>query len=106
MCKRGEVIDWAMADALDFASPIDEGNHVRLSGQDVQRGSLSQRHLLLHDQETGPKYCPFDHVMVNQNEELFTISATGKYANETITYKYIIILTVVILSRLVKIGGF
>jgi 2-oxoglutarate dehydrogenase E1 component len=87
MCKSGEGIDWAMAEALDCASPIDKGNHVRLSGQDVQRGSFSQRHLLLHDQETGPKYCPFDHVMVNQNDELFTISARAKYANETITYK-------------------
>ncbi|KAK1626660.1 hypothetical protein QYE76_000975 [Lolium multiflorum] len=86
MCKRGEVIDWAMADALDFASPIDEGNHVRLSGQDMQRGSFSQRHLLLHDQETEPKYCPFDHVMVIRLTTIFG-NVTTEYATRNALFK-------------------
>lgn len=72
-----------LAEALAFASPIDEGNHARLSGQNVERGSFSQRHL---HQETGPKYCPSDHVMMNQNEELFTISAT-EYATRNALFK-------------------
>jgi 2-oxoglutarate dehydrogenase E1 component len=74
MSESGEGIDWAVAKALAFAAPIVESNHVRLSGQDVERRSFSQRHLVLHDQETGVKYSPVDHVVMNQNKELFTIS--------------------------------
>jgi 2-oxoglutarate dehydrogenase E1 component len=74
MIESGEGIDWAVAEALAFAALIVEGNHVRLSGQDVERGTFSHRHSVLHDQETGAKYCPLDHVVMNQNEELFTVS--------------------------------
>ncbi|XP_004307551.1 PREDICTED: 2-oxoglutarate dehydrogenase, mitochondrial-like [Fragaria vesca subsp. vesca] len=74
MIESGEGIDWAVAEALAFATLLVEGNHVRLSGQDVERGTFSHRHAVLHDQETGEKYCPLDHVLANQNEELFTVS--------------------------------
>jgi len=74
MIESGEGIDWAVAEALAFATLIVEGNHVRLSGQDVERGTFSHRHAVLHDQETGAKYCPLDHVAMNQSEELFTVS--------------------------------
>ncbi|KAF8680807.1 hypothetical protein HU200_045544 [Digitaria exilis] len=74
MIESGEGIDWAVAEALAFATLIVEGNHVRLSGQDVERGTFSHRHAVLHDQETGVKYCPLDHVAMNQSEELFTVS--------------------------------
>ncbi|XP_072960936.1 uncharacterized protein [Typha angustifolia] len=73
MIETGEGIDWALAEALAFATLILEGNHVRLSGQDVERGTFSHRHAILHDQETGAKYCPLDHILMTQNEELFTI---------------------------------
>ncbi|KAG6383476.1 hypothetical protein SASPL_115243 [Salvia splendens] len=53
--------------------PHRAGNHVRLSGQDVERGTFSHRHSVLHDQETGEKYCPLDHVMMNQHEEMFNV---------------------------------
>ena len=74
MIETGEGIDWAVGEALAFATLLIEGNHVRLSGQDVERGTFSHRHSVLHDQETGEKYCPLDHVMMNQNEEMFTVS--------------------------------
>ena len=74
MIQSGEGIDWAVAEALAFATLIVEGNHVRLSGQDVERGTFSHRHAVLHDQETGAKYCPLDHVAMNQSAELFTVS--------------------------------
>ncbi|VFQ90699.1 unnamed protein product [Cuscuta campestris] len=74
MIETGEGVDWALGEALAFATLLVEGNHVRLSGQDVERGTFSHRHSVLHDQETGEKYCPLDHVMMNQNEEMFTVS--------------------------------
>ncbi|KAG0477476.1 hypothetical protein HPP92_014317 [Vanilla planifolia] len=74
MIRTGEGIDWAVGEALAFATLIVEGNHVRLSGQDVERGTFSHRHAVIHDQETGEKYCPLDHLIMNQNDEMFTVS--------------------------------
>lgn len=74
MIETGEGVDWAVGEALAFATLLVEGNHVRLSGQDVERGTFSHRHSVLHDQETGERYCPFDHVTINQPEEMFTVS--------------------------------
>ncbi|CAM6088249.1 unnamed protein product [Calypogeia fissa] len=74
MIETGEGVDWAIAEALAFATLLVEGNHIRLSGQDVERGTFSHRHSVLHDQNTGAKYCPLDHVMMNQEEEMFTVS--------------------------------
>eukprot|EP00007_Cunea_sp_BSH-02190019_P004529 CAMPEP_0174240378 /NCGR_PEP_ID=MMETSP0417-20130205/18547_1 /TAXON_ID=242541 /ORGANISM="Mayorella sp, Strain BSH-02190019" /LENGTH=1037 /DNA_ID=CAMNT_0015319461 /DNA_START=54 /DNA_END=3163 /DNA_ORIENTATION=- len=50
--ETGEKIDWATGEALAFGSLLMEGNHVRLSGQDVQRGTFAHRHAVLHDQKT------------------------------------------------------
>ncbi|KAK8942516.1 hypothetical protein KSP39_PZI008916 [Platanthera zijinensis] len=74
MIQTGEGIDWAVAEALAFATLVVEGNHVRLSGQDVERGTFSHRHAVIHDQETGERYCPLDHLTMNQKEEMFTVS--------------------------------
>ncbi|KAE8712103.1 2-oxoglutarate dehydrogenase [Hibiscus syriacus] len=74
MIETGEGLDWAMGEALAFGTLLVEGKHVRLSGQDVERGTFSHRHAIVHDQETGRIYCPLDHVMENQNAEMFTVS--------------------------------
>jgi 2-oxoglutarate dehydrogenase E1 component len=74
MIETGEGLDWATAESLAFATLLVEGNHVRLSGQDVERGTFSHRHSVLHDQNTGAKYCPLDNVLMNQEEEMFTVS--------------------------------
>ncbi|KAF6171737.1 hypothetical protein GIB67_007258 [Kingdonia uniflora] len=74
MIETEEGIDWAIAEALAFATLPMEGNHVRLSGQDVERGTFSHRHFVLHNQETGEKYCPQDNILLNQNEEMFTVN--------------------------------
>ncbi|HEU4657339.1 MAG TPA: multifunctional oxoglutarate decarboxylase/oxoglutarate dehydrogenase thiamine pyrophosphate-binding subunit/dihydrolipoyllysine-residue succinyltransferase subunit [Capillimicrobium sp.] len=55
-------IDWAHAESLAFASLLTEGTPVRLTGQDVERGTFSQRHLVLHDAKTGQTMCPIQHL--------------------------------------------
>jgi 2-oxoglutarate dehydrogenase E1 component len=52
------MIDWAHAEALAFASLLAEGSPIRLTGQDTERGTFSQRHLVLHDAKTGQTICP------------------------------------------------
>ncbi|KAJ2765540.1 2-oxoglutarate dehydrogenase E1 component, partial [Coemansia nantahalensis] len=53
---KGAGIDWATGEALAFGSLLLEGKHVRLSGQDVERGTFSHRHAVLHDQTTERQY--------------------------------------------------
>ncbi|KAI8815412.1 thiamine diphosphate-binding protein [Cladochytrium replicatum] len=57
-------IDWATAEALAYGTLLKEGNHVRLSGQDVERGTFSQRHAVLHDQKTEKQYIPLNNLVV------------------------------------------
>ena len=54
----GGRIAWAHAEALAFASLLVEGVPIRLTGQDTERGTFSQRHLVLHDAETGERFAP------------------------------------------------
>jgi 2-oxoglutarate dehydrogenase E1 component len=60
--ETGANIDWSTAEALAFCSLMEEGHRVRLSGQDSERGTFSQRHSVLHDQETDRRYTPFNHL--------------------------------------------
>ncbi len=60
--ETGANIDWSTAEALAFCSLMLEGHPVRLSGQDSERGTFSQRHSVLHDQETDARYTPFNHL--------------------------------------------
>jgi multifunctional 2-oxoglutarate metabolism enzyme len=55
-------IDFGQAEALAFASLLTEGVHIRLTGQDTERGTFSHRHLVLHDENTGLKYTPMQHL--------------------------------------------
>jgi len=52
------ALDWAHGEALAFASLLTEGTPIRLTGQDTERGTFSQRHLVLHDAKTGQTVCP------------------------------------------------
>src|SRR6185436_13605570 len=58
----GDGIDWATGEALAFCTLLQEGHHVRLSGQDSERGTFSQRHSVLIDQEDESRYTPFNHL--------------------------------------------
>jgi 2-oxoglutarate dehydrogenase E1 component len=64
--ETGVGIDWSTAEALAFCSVLLEGHRVRLSGQDSERGTFSQRHSVLHDQETDARYTPFNHLADGQ----------------------------------------
>ncbi len=58
----GEGLDWATGEALAFCTLLKEGHRVRLSGQDSERGTFSQRHSVLFDQEDESRYTPFNHL--------------------------------------------
>ena len=55
-------IEWAHAEALAFASLVSEGTAIRLTGQDTERGTFSQRHLVLHDAKDGRRYAPIQNL--------------------------------------------
>ncbi len=67
LAKRIDVMDkggieYAHAEALALGSLLTDGVHVRMTGQDTERGTFSQRHLVLHDEKTGLKYAPIQHL--------------------------------------------
>jgi len=66
MVDTGEGIDWSMGEALSFGALLTEGFPVRLSGQDSERGTFSQRHSVLIDQETERRWTPLKHVANDQ----------------------------------------
>ena len=66
MVDSGEGFDWSTAEAMAFGSLVSEGYLVRLSGQDVQRGTFSQRHAHLIDQETEKHWVPIANVSEDQ----------------------------------------
>jgi 2-oxoglutarate dehydrogenase E1 component len=59
--EEGEI-DWGHAEALAFASLLCEGIPIRLTGQDTERGTFAQRHVVLHDVRTGERYSPMQHL--------------------------------------------
>jgi 2-oxoglutarate dehydrogenase E1 component len=66
MIDEGSGIDWSMAEALAFATLLEEGFPVRLSGQDVERGTFSQRHAVVTDQLNEEQYISLNHISEKQ----------------------------------------
>ncbi len=66
MIEDGGGIDWAMAEALAFGALLDEGFPVRLSGQDVERGTFLQRHAVVTDQANEDQYISLNHISPGQ----------------------------------------
>jgi 2-oxoglutarate dehydrogenase E1 component len=64
--ESGEGIDWATGEALAFGTLLQEGHRVRLSGEDVQRGTFSHRHAYLVDQKTQAEYVPLNNIRSGQ----------------------------------------
>jgi 2-oxoglutarate dehydrogenase E1 component len=66
MLETGNGIDWATGEALAFGTLLVEGHRVRLSGEDCQRGTFSQRHAVLIDQTTQHEYVPLNNICDSQ----------------------------------------
>jgi 2-oxoglutarate dehydrogenase E1 component len=66
MIETGDGIDWGTAEALAFGTLLVEGTPVRLSGQDVGRGTFSHRHATLHDQTNEKRHRPLNHLRDGQ----------------------------------------
>ncbi len=66
MTTQGKNIDWACAEALAIGSLLSEGNYVRFSGEDCQRGTFSQRHAVYIDQRSEAPYISLNHIQSEQ----------------------------------------
>jgi 2-oxoglutarate dehydrogenase E1 component len=66
MATGERPLDWASAEALAFASLLTHGSRVRMTGQDVERGTFSHRHAVLHDASNGQLYTPLAHLAPDQ----------------------------------------
>ena len=86
MIDTGEGIDWATAEGLAFGTLLCEGYPVRLSGQDSTRGTFSQRHSGIIDQETEERYLPLNHVSPGQATFEVVDSMLSEYA--VLGYEY------------------
>ena len=83
-----EGIEWAHAESLAFASLLTDGTPIRLTGQDTQRGTFSQRHLVLHDVASGQVHTPLQHLpSVQVPFELYN-SPLSEYACLGFEYGY------------------
>uniref|UniRef100_A0A673MK48 2-oxoglutarate dehydrogenase complex component E1 n=1 Tax=Sinocyclocheilus rhinocerous TaxID=307959 RepID=A0A673MK48_9TELE len=77
---KNRTVDWALGEYMAFGSLLKEGIHVRLSGQDVERGTFSHRHHVLHDQNVDKRICiPMNHVSPNQAPYTVCNSSLSEY---------------------------
>ena len=88
MFETGTGFDWATAEALAFGSLLTEGYPVRLSGQDSTRGTFSQRHSGLIDQNTEERYYPINHIRDGQAQYEAIDSMLSEYAVLGFEYGY------------------
>ena len=66
MAHGDSPLDWSAGEALAFASLLTDGQRIRITGQDAERGTFSHRHSVLHDTVTGAKHCPLKHLAADQ----------------------------------------
>jgi 2-oxoglutarate dehydrogenase E1 component len=66
MAQGNAPVDWASAEALAFGATLVSGRHIRLTGQDVERGTFSHRHAVLHDMDSNTTFTPLNHLREKQ----------------------------------------
>lgn len=84
----GGRIDWATAEALAIGTVLLEGVTVRLTGQDTRRGTFSQRHAVLVDQESGAERLPLRHLADRQGDAFIYDSPLSEFAAVGFEYGY------------------
>ncbi len=88
MFESGTGFDWATAEAIAFGSLLTEGYPVRLSGQDSARGTFSQRHSALINQDNEDRYLPLNHIREGQAQFEVIDSMLSEYAVLGFEYGY------------------
>jgi 2-oxoglutarate dehydrogenase E1 component len=88
MAKGLQDLDWGTAETLAYATLLQEGYRVRLSGQDSGRGTFFHRHAVLHDQETGQSYVPLRQLEPDSPRFLVTDSLLSEEAVLAFEYGY------------------
>lgn len=88
MLAGQQALHWGMAEALAYASLIDEGFNLRLTGQDVQRGTFSHRHAVLHDMKTDRLYCPLESLAKHSHQVQIYDSILSEEAVLAFEYGY------------------
>ncbi|EER32356.1 2-oxoglutarate dehydrogenase E1 component, mitochondrial precursor [Candida tropicalis MYA-3404] len=86
--ETGEGIDYATGEALAYGSLALEGYHVRVSGQDVERGTFSQRHAVLHDQNSESTWTPLSNLAEDQGAFNISNSSLSEYGVLGFEYGY------------------
>ena len=82
------AVDWGFAETLAYASLLDQGIEIRLTGQDTGRGTFFHRHAVGHDQKTGAAYVPLKHVKSGQPRFRVTDSLLSEEAVMGFEYGY------------------
>lgn len=88
LLETEQKIDWATAELLAYGSILMEGNIVRMSGQDVQRGTFSHRHAILRDENTNKGYNRLNHFTENQESFRIYNSLLSEYGVLGFEYGY------------------
>lgn len=88
MLTETKLVNWGTAELLAYGSILAEGKAVRLSGQDVQRGTFSHRHAVLHDQETNAVHSSLDHIQEDQAKFQIYNSLLSEYGVLGFEYGY------------------
>ena len=86
--NNNSKLDWSHAELLALGSVIEKGMNIRLTGQDSERGTFSQRHAVLHDINNGKKYIPLNHIFPDQKEIQIKNSPLTEMATLAFEYGY------------------
>ena len=87
MVEESDSLDWAMGELLAYASLLDEGHDIRLSGQDVERGTFSHRHAILKVEQSEEEVCPLNNISTSANFEAYN-SLLSEYGVLGFDYGY------------------